>query len=352
MKGKIFTVALLALLYLPAKTVHASGTPSGTVISNTATATYGVGSVTGLTATATTTITVDNKVVMTVTKNADASVTPGLTNQALVFVVTNAGNTAQRYALSVTNSAGIAMNNVRIYRDNGTNPNALDAGDTLYVDASTFGDVEEDGTLKVLVVADTPGTAVDGQTSDYNLIATTVNAGTTTLTAQTAGANTAGVDVVFVDAAGSASGDGARDGKHSAMGRYTVNSLTLTVGKAVLVYSDPTNGVVNGTPPNYADCTICPKAIPGATLRYTITATVTGSGTALNVVITDPIPANTAYTAGTLKWNNGTTTKSLSDAKDGDEGDVGGTTAGTVTVNTGNLTSAAAQTITFDVTVN
>ena len=347
MKRKIVISALLALIYLPAKSAHAAGTASGTTISNIATVTYDIGTSTGLTATARTTVVVDNKVNATVTKNADVAVTPASTNQGLVFVLTNTGNATQRYALSATNGAGIAMNNVRIYRDSGATPNAWDAPDTLYVDAGAFGDVAADGTLNLLIVADTPGGATDGQTSDYNLVATTVNAGTTTVTAQTAGANTAGIDVVFADIAGSAAGDGARDGKHSASGRYTVGSITLTIGKTVLVYSDPSNGVINGTPPNYADCTVCPKAIQTATLRYTIAVTVAGSGTAVGVVISDPIPANTTYTAGTLKLNGAP----LTDAAGDDVGNVGGGPV-TVTVSLGNLTSVDVKTITFDVTIN
>ena len=342
-------MALLALIYLPVPAAHAIGTASGTPINSIATLIYEVGTAAGLTATSATTVVVDNKVNLTVTKNADVSVTPGATDKALVFVLRNDGNTAQRYALSATNGAGIAMSNVRIYRDSGVLPNARDATDTLYADAGTFGDVAADETIKLLIVADTPGGATDGQTADYNLVAATVDAGTTTVTAQTAGANTAGVDVVFADIAGSAAGDGARDGKHSTSGRYTVGSITLTVGKTVLVYSDPSNGVINGTPPNYADCTVCPKTIRTATLRYTITVTVTGSGTAGGVVISDPIPTNTTYNAGTLKLNG----TAQSDGKDGDAGDVGGTTPGTVTVNLGNMTSASAvQTIVFDVTIN
>lgn len=351
LKRKIFTIALLALIYLPVKNAHALGplaTASGTVITNTATATYGA----GLTATASASITVDNKVNVTVTNNGNATVTPGSTNQALVYVVRNDGNTTQRYALSVVNGAtGIPMSSVKIYRDSATTPNAWDVTDTLYMDAGTFGDVAVDGTLNILIVADTPGGAVDGNTDDYSLVATTVDAGTTNVTLQTDGANTANVDVVFADVMGSAAGDGARNGKHSASGRYTVSSLTLTVAKAVFVYSDPSNGVNNGTAgSNYTDCTVCPKAIPTATLRYTITVTVTGSGTALNVVITDPIPANTTYAAGTLKLNGAP----LSDTSGNDAGDVGGTTVGTVTVNLGPLTSVPAdlKTITFDVTIN
>lgn len=350
MKIKIALLILLASIYLPVKSTHAAGTASGTTITSTAEVIYAIGTTTDQTLTALATFTVDNKVNVTVTKNADASVTPGSTNQALIFLLTNTGNTTQRYALSVTNAGDIVMDNVRIFRDNGVTPNVWDTFDTLYVDAGTFGDVAADGTLNILIVANTLIDAADRQTSDYNLIATTVDMGTTTVTAQTAGANTAGVDVVFVDIGGADTGDGPRDGKHSASGRYTVSSLSLAVAKSVFVYSDPSNGINNGTVGNnYTDCTVCPKAIKTATLRYTVNVTVTGSETALDVVITDPIPANTTYLAGTLKLNGGI----LTDATGDDAGDMGVTTTGAVTVTLGDLTSSSAvQTITFDVTIN
>ncbi len=338
----------LLLIFMTAGPALAAMTPSGTVVTNTATATYDTAEETGLTVTGSTVFTVDNLVNLTVTKNADKSVAPGSTDEELVFVVSNDGNTDQRYALSVVNSDGISMDNVRIYLDDGTNPNEWDAGDTLYVDASTFGDVSPEGTLNVLVVADTPGGASDGDTSDYDLIATTVDAGTTDITIETTGPNTAGVDVVFGDVSGTAPSDIDRDGEHSATGTYTVTAVTVVVTKSVLVYSDPHNGTLDGTAPDYSDCTVCPKAIPGATLRYTLEITVEGSGTALDVVITDPIPADSTYTSDTLTLNG----PSLSDQPSDDAGEVGGGPV-TVTVRLGDLTSASpTQTITFDVTIN
>ena len=326
---------MLALLGMPVGGAHAAGTASGTSIVNTATATYTDG-VDTVTKTASVTIVVDNKVNLTVTNNGDATVLPGSTNQALVFVVRNDGNTSQRYALSPANGAGIAMETVRIYLDNGANPGILDPTDTLYVDASTFGDVAPDGTLDILIVADTPAAASDGDTSDYDLLATTVDAGTTTATISTVGAGTAGVDVVFADIAGSEAGDGARDGQHSDVGTYAVNLLSLDIAKSALISSDPLNGATD------------PKAIPGATIIYTITATVSGSGTAVGVVITDPIPINSTYTAGTLELNGA----GLSDATGDDNGSVGGAPV-TVTVDLGDLTSVSApQDITFEVVID
>ena len=89
--------------------------------------------------------------------------------------------------------------------------------------------------------------------------------------------------------------------------------------------------------------------MPGATMTYNIGVSVTGPGTATGVVITDPIPANTTYTTGTLTRN----AVSLTDVVDADAGDVGGTTPNTVTVDLGDLTAALPiQTISFEVIIN
>ena len=336
MTKKIGAIALFLALCYPASQSYAFGTPSGTPINNTATATYDDGGTPVTKTAAAPTVFVDNRVNLTVTKNADATVLPGSTDQALVFTVRNEGNTTQRYALTWVNSFGIVMEDVRIYLDNGTDPGVWDADDTLYVNAGTFDDVLADGTLAVLIVSDTPVGAISGETADYQLIATTVDAGTTNVTLPTVGANTAGVDVVFADIAGSAAGDDVRDGKHSATGTYTVNLLSLILRKSVDVTWDPNNLFVT------------PKAIPGAILTYTITASVVGVGIAADVVITDPIPDNSTYVANSLKLNN----TALSDGSDGDVGSVGGAPT-TVTVGLGDLTNAdPEQEITFDVTID
>jgi uncharacterized repeat protein (TIGR01451 family) len=336
MKKALTYMVITAALAAPGIAL-AAGTPSNTVISGTATATYQIGGAPqpAISTGPSGTFVVDNKVNLTVTRNADASVGSGSTDQALSFTVTNNGNTAQRYVLSIVSRGtdSIDMNNVRIYRDTNAN-NGYDAGtDTLYGDAGTFGDIAADGALRALIVADTPAGQTNGATAEYDLVATTVDAGTLNVTAPTAGPNTAVVDVVFADIAGSAAGDGARDGKHSAFGTYTVSNVTVVVNKAVLVIDQQ-----GGNSP-----------MPGATLRYTLTVTVTGTGTATGVRIADPVPANTTYRAGSLRLNG----VPLTDGADTDAGDVGGTTAGTVTVVLGDLTGASpVQIILFDVRIN
>ncbi len=73
-----------------------------------------------------------------------------------------------------------------------------------------------------------------------------------------------------------------------------------------------------------------------------------GTGTATNVVLSDAIPTNTTYVAGSITQDAAAKT----DIVDGDNADHNGTTAGAVTVTIGSLASSASTTITFQVTIN
>jgi uncharacterized repeat protein (TIGR01451 family) len=311
---------------------YALGTTAGTIITNTVTVSYIGHAATSVS----NSFTVDRVLNVIVTKKSDVSTAPSNTNVAVSFLVSNMSNTTMRFALSAVSRATNTwtMNNVRIFRDNNSS-GSWDAGDTLYADAGTFGDLASGVSVTVLIVADTPAGGSIGQTTSYDLVATAVDAGTFNAAAQTAGPNTAGVDTIPLDTAGSAAGDGARDGKHSSAAAFTVftSALKVNLNKSAVVLDQ-----WGGNLP-----------IPGATLRYTIGVTVTGSGTATNVTIADPLPANTTYILKTLRLNS----TALSDAVDGDAGDVGVTTPNSLTVKLGNLTSASlAQTITFDVKIN
>ena len=325
--------------FLTPQSAQAAGTASNTTVTNTVTVNFNVSSVPQTAVQANATFVVDNKVDLTVTKDADATVVPGSNNQVLAFTLTNTGNTTQGYALGTVAGAGntTSMNSVRIYRDVNGDGN-FDGGDTLY-SSGNVGDLAADASMKLLIVANTPAGATNGQFALYNLLATTLNAGTSTATTQDAGAdNKDTVQVVFADAAGLAgSGDAARDGKGSDDGTYTVSTATLTVTKTSAVISDPFNGSTN------------PKRIPGAVVRYTVSVTNTGAASATNVVLTDPLPANTSYVNGSLTLNAG----GLTDGGDADAGDFGATTANTVTVNAGTLVATTGSaTVTFDVTIN
>lgn len=351
----------------------AAGTASGTTISNKATVNYQAGGIAqtliessptgnttpGAGAGANTWFYVANKVNVVVTKTGDATVAPGSAKQALVFTITNSGNTSQRYALAANLVSGQTMSNVTIYRDNGSIPNQWDATDTLYSDASTFGNLASDATLTVLVVGDAPLTLTNGQTGVYDLVATTVDSGTLNVTAQTAGAANlqlnSPLDVVYADAAGT--DDGNRDGKMSARGTYTASAPVLTVTKTTAVYSDPVNITAN------------PRAIPGATMTYTITiANASGAAAASSITITDAIPANMTFLT---KFNDGTGGTSCdtggngiavdpntgaytcrTNTNDVDFADFGFTTGGAVTVSNISLTGGQTARIKFQATIN
>lgn len=67
-----------------------------------------------------------------------------------------------------------------------------------------------------------------------------------------------------------------------------LNMPDIVIVKSVLTQSDPVNNTTN------------PKAIPGAEMLYTITATNTGEGTAGTIVLTDAIPSNAEFFAGDI----------------------------------------------------
>ncbi len=91
------------------------------------------------------------------------------------------------------------------------------------------------------------------------------------------------------------------------------------------------------------------EPVTGALITYAIRVTVSGSGTAEGLVITDSIPENTTYKAGTLALNS----LFLSDAADTDPGDVNASLPGFVYVDLGDMTSSSPmQLIQFTVTID
>lgn len=330
-------------------------TASGTSINNTVTVNYNVSGVAQTPETASRAFVVDNKVNLVVAATAaSVSTVPNATNAVLTFTVTNTGNTIQGYSLDVEAGTpdNFDMNSVRIYVETGTTAGFDLATDTLYTSGSgtNAGNlnpfVAGPDTMTVYIVSNTPpnggGTApTNAQTAAYNLRATTLNNGTTTVTvANTGAADTFNaVDVVFADdnggTAGPFTGDVVNNGKDSAQAVYTIATSQLTVTKTSAVISDPVSGVTN------------PKAIPGATMRYTIAINNAAAATApaANVVMSDGIPTNTTYVNSSIKLD----ATSKTDAADADEATFG---TGTVTVTIPSIPANTTRTITFDVTIN
>ncbi len=284
---------------------------------------------------------VDNKVDLTVTCNTvNLNVTPGVEDNILEFTIQNTGNTTQGYALTVVSGAtSIEMADVKIWYDT-DGDGVVDPGER-YTSGSGLNvmDVAAEGTLTIYLIADAPSGldgALNGEVDTYHLVATTLNAGTDVATTATAGADTAGVDVVFADGIGTEAGsDTQYDGKYSASGTYTVASANLTVKKVSVVVEDTVNGDED------------PKAIPGATVKYTITVTNSGSVAAENVTISDTIPANCVYVGGSMSIDGGVSF--LTDISDADTGMYNGSA---VSVTFPSIASDGDVTLEFRVTIN
>lgn len=335
----------VAISALAGGTAHAAGTTAGSTIQNTVTVNYNVGGVAQTQRTASDTLTVDRKITLTVaaSNTATTSVSPGQTQAATTFIVTNTSNEGLDFGLAVTQLAGGAAPNggtdnfdvtaPTFYLDDGDG--VFDSGDTLI----TFLDeIAADASRTVHVVGGVPGTQVNGDKSAVILTATAREGGTAAtqgaVVTQTAGANTAAKDTVFADGAGS--DDAARSGSFSARDDYTVAAALLTVAKTSRVIADGFNTAANA------------KMIPGATVEYCIAVTnATGGATATNVAISDPVPTNMTFVTGSI----------VLDATVAGGVCSGGTAGGSFASNTvsGTLTdipSATTRGLRFQVTIN
>jgi uncharacterized repeat protein (TIGR01451 family) len=335
--------AALALIALSSVGVlqgaYANGTASGTTISNQATVDYSVGGVSQAQITsAAASFVVDTRIDFTVSEvSANATAThPGQTNVITTFTVTNTGNSTQGFVLSVVNETGTTLftpphtdntdvTNLRTFVDSNGNGTYEAGADTAININSLAASTSPPGiSVTVFVLADVPAGATNNQYASVRLTARATPVGSTTPIAQTAGADTAGVDVVWADAGG--------DNSESAADQYAI-SVALTISKTVTLINDPLNGTTN------------PKAIPGAVMEYTIL--VTNSSTvqdATGVIVGDTIPTTTSFQPGSIQLNGG----GLPDSN---------FSAGKVTVNAGTVVRNSGSgdgtaTVKFRVTIN
>ncbi len=337
-----------AIAFAMASPALAGGTLAGSSITNTATINYNVGGVAQPAVNDSETFVVDRRIDLTVAEQGTSTtvVVPGQSNAVTAFTLTNTANAVLDFNLAATQTVGgtashggtdnFDVTGVTIYRDvnnNGTFESATDVAvtfiDELGIDAS----------VPLLVVANIPAGRATGDVANIRLTATAREGGVAaTLGAaltQTTGANTAGMDTVFGDAAGVA--DAARDAAHSDDDDYTVQTATLTLDKRSRIVSDPFNGTTN------------PKFIPGATVEYCISiANAAGGASASNIVITDVLPTTLTFVAGSILLN-GTVTGSTCNA----DGTAGGSFAsGTVSGTLASVAAGATRTLVFRATVN
>ena len=303
-------------------TAHAAGTAAGTVIQNTATATYSSGSASGTVQSNTISVKVDELLNVAVTSLNSSSVAVTSSAAVLTYSVTNTGNGTEPFHLTADpNISGNGFNGTIQSVVIDTNGNGIyDPGvDTVITNGAASPTIAADGAIKVFVLVTLPVGATDAQTSQVRLTAASVT-GTGTPGTIFAGKGDGGVDAVV----------GLSTAQANALGSLTASLAAVTLTKSAVIL-DPFGGA---TP------------VPGSVVTYSLVTHTTGTGTANGVHVTDNFPTGTTYQPGTMTLGG----TALTDAADADAGTVSGTG---IDVSLGNLAGGSAdKTVTFKVKIN
>ena len=318
----------LAALCIATPVALAAGVPAGTQIENTATVSYELSGSTVSIDTNTATLTVAERIDVVVTRQSpQVLVQPGESNRAILFRVTNNGNGAESFSLTInSNLAGNDFNPVPaaaaiVFDTDGSGD--LNTGDVPYQPGVNDPVLAADASVDVFLVNDIPTGPVNGDIGRTELTATSLT-----------GSGAPGTNLPGQGDGGSDAVIGTSGGTAAENGEYVVADVQISIVKAQQVADQ-----FGGTEP-----------VPGAIVTYTVTIEVTSAGIASNAFIRDPVPVYTSYNAESILLNG----NPLSDAADGDDGelDTSGTTP-TIVVRLGDLEIGdGPQVVEFQVTIN
>lgn len=313
-------ITLSILTILP---VHAAGTIAGTNIENTAQASY-IGPSGNLIQIPSNTVTiiVDELLDVNVVTSdpGDVITAPSAIDQILTFQVTNTGNGQESFRLTADTAVGgddFDPTLQRIVID--TNGNgAYDAGiDTIYIAGTNDPDLAPDESITVFIITTIPDDPIDGARSEVSLIAE-ANTGTATPGTSFDGLGQGGGDAVV----------GSTGADDNDSGFLAVSLAQISLVKTATV-ADPFGG---------------DRAVPGSVITYNLVASISGSGTLSDLVITDPIPISTTYVPSSITFE----TVAMTDANDSDAGGFDGSA---ISVNIGDVAAGETRTVTFEVTI-
>lgn len=295
---------------------------AGTLIENTAVASYDDGGGARTINSNTVTVRVDELLDVTVTALDPGPVSTRPGDAVLTFELTNQGNGPEAFSLLANpavagNDFDVVVRSVAI----DSNGNGVyDAGvDEILAAPQTTAVLAPDAALTVFVLVTVPDGASDTQISAVDLTAQAVT-GSGAPGTVFAGAGVDGGDAIV----------GTSGAIATARGALIVGMASVELVKSV-VLRDPFGGT---------------GAVPGTIATFTIVARVTGSGTINDLIVTDVIPAGTTYAPGTLALDSA----GLSDANDGDAGSA--SDAAGIAVDLGDFTANASRTVTFDVVID
>lgn len=286
---------------------YAVAPPANTQIGNQASATYTDAGNTQRTATSNLVITIVQQVSsFTLTTDGQAKFAAPGGQVIYPHTVTNTGNGTDTFTLGVSNNA---------------------SGDNFDLTALTlYADANGDGIPDNNTAITSTGTLAAGET--FKFVASGIVPGTATA-AQTA--------AISVTAIGTATGTPAP---------LQTNTDTTTV---------TTNAVVNVTKSMSASSGAAGSGPYTVTLSYVNT----GNNTAVNITLTDALPAGLTYVAGSARWSVTGPSVTLTDANDGAQGtppdtityDFGATVPGRVTAVIARAQPGESRTLTFQVNI-
>lgn len=299
MKGiasRIRRLSMVATIGLLAQQALADGTPANTLIQNTATASYSVGSVPQGTVTSNTAeFRVDRKIdfLLEEVDNAPTATSPGQNGVITTFRLTNIGNDTQDFQFTPANVTGGDLFSVNDTEDVTNFSVVVDddgdgfpsAGDLTYIDELPFDPTGGANQILVFVLADMPNAVADGSGAIVSLTATAHDGGADGVEGAAASDDSADADLpgtvqnVFANASGG--------GAEAAQDVYAVASASLVATKSSTVISDPFSSSN-------------PKAVPGAVVQYEVTVTNSGASDATNVGVVDTLDGNLTIEPGGL----------------------------------------------------
>ncbi|EAT12006.1 DUF11 domain-containing protein [Bermanella marisrubri] len=329
--NKLLTMVAGLGIVLNSGLALAGGTSAGTPIQNTATVTYSTtsgGSTRSVTATSNEII-VQELILSTLTSldSGDVAVTTPETEAEMKFRLTNNGNGNEAFILNTSQPTSgddfdATLTNIYIDDGDGVLNTSLDS---VY-DANNPPVIAPDDDIVFWVTGNIPGGLADGDEAAILLSALSKTFADANQNNPTIGAVVSGGD----------SGTEAISGENleQISNKFIVSDLNVQITKT----SSINDGLGSGTGT---------QPIPGAEVDYTITVSVTGSGTAYGVEIVDPLPSQlrlkdyTDPSGGIIMVNGNPTTGSASNS-DGVEYNV---TTNEITVNVGDIDAGDPDTV-------
>lgn len=311
-----------ALALFASSNAYAAGTLAGTDITNIATASYETGGSTVVIDSNPVVIKIDELLDVTAVSGdpGDVITINGAQNVVSTFRITNTGNGPESFRITpnvVNGGDDFDPALVQVVIDSNNN-GVYDPGvDTVYVAGTNDPLLAPDQIIRVFVLTNVPGTQSNGDRAQVR-ITTAATTGNGAPGATFAGAGQGGGNAVV----GSTGADA------DAGGFLLVNAASVALVKTATVL-DPFGGTTS---------------VPGSIITYTLTATVSGTGSLNNLAINDPIPASAQYVASSMTLAAAV----LTDAADADQGNFNGSR---VSVALGNVAAGQSRTVTFKVRV-